>query len=276
MRNITIAALLILVGICLPALAQQEKPTFAEIAQATQKLAQLQDSFEGAMPKGISVTVKESLRRGTPGKDLVVGYSIWIHGLPADTDLRQLQWPVDKAKPLAGFSGMTLNADEQLICAGRKPEECHQGTHLDAPMLFAIKNPLAGEPFRMIFVAGDLRIPVSVEPNPVEGEDGGCKLSVVRLSAKFEVARIEGSGFPPNSDVHVIGTGDEDATEVTVKDQAASVAKEPGVTVHANARGVLQAMTTLNETALKPSGEKTVSVTGDGCKPKVHYVWGAY
>ena len=182
--------------LCASAWAQPEQVSFSDLVVQAPQLIRLQNELEQMVPPGVSIEAREVYRKGTSGKDLEVRYNIYVKGVPPDATFRQVQWPVDKEKPIAGFSGITLKSDGLMICAGRTPEQCHSSVQLDAPVSFEMQEPLKGEPRRSIFIAPNLRIAISIVPDPVQSEDKGCKLSAIRLSAKFELANIEGSASP--------------------------------------------------------------------------------
>jgi hypothetical protein len=278
-RRVVFVLILSTVG-CVFARPQQEKTDFANLAILEPQLIHLQSQFEQMRPPGISIEAKEVFRKGIPGIDLMVGYNIYIKGAPPDSVFHQIQWPVDREKPFAGFSGLTLNKDGMLICAGRTPGQCHNGDSLDSPMVFAMKNPLKGEPRRFVFIAGDLKVPISIVPYPVQSEDNGCKLTAIRLSARFELALIEGSGFPPDSEVRLhMSAGEGPAPlSVTVNDNGTAVSTldtSAGVDAKTDRNGVIQTAV-LTNTTKNPTGVETVEATGPNCSPKINYKWGVF
>lgn len=264
---------------CVIAWPQQEKTDFAALAILEPKLIHLQNQFEQMRPPGISIEAKEVFRRGTPGIDLMVGYNIYIKGAPPDSVFRQTQWPVDRERPFPGFSGLTMNKDGMLMCAGRTPSQCHNGDRLDSPMVFALKTPLKGEPRRFDFIANNLQIPISIVPDPVEADDKGCTLSAIRLSGKFELALIEGSGFPPDSDVRLhMSAGDSPASaSIALNDKgtASTVDTSSGVAAKTDSKGLIQTAV-LTNTNKNPTGTETVEVTGPNCSPRISYKWGVF
>jgi hypothetical protein len=241
------------------------------------KLIRLQNEFEH-IPPGVSTEAKEIYRRGTPGRDLQVRYYIYVKGVPPDSVFRQLQWPVDQEKPTAALSGITLNADGLMICAGRTPGQCHNGDKLDAPIQFTMQKPLKGEPRRFIFFSPGIRIPISIVPDPVQSEDKSCKLNVIRLSAKFELALIEASGFPTTSDVRMRTSAGGEPGVIAKIDESGKTStadKSAGLAVKTDGKGTIQT-TVLNNTTKTPMGTETVEVTAPGCSPKVSYEWGVF
>jgi hypothetical protein len=260
MNRIAIFAVACVISICAAAQAQQEKTSFTDLAQLVPKLVNLESQFESSPLPGITIEAREISRTGTSGKDLQVRYNIYIKGVPDDTVFRQIQWPVDREKPISGFNGITLNSQGELICAGRTPIQCRTSSQLDAPITFVFDKPLKGEPRRFEFIAPNIKIPLVIIPDPIQSEDKGYKLSAIRLSGKFEVAMIQGSGYPPNGEVHLQYAGNEKSEKITLK---------------TDKTGFLQA-TTLHNTSNKQTGSATVEVTEPICHPKLTYNWGVF
>ena len=259
--------------------AQQEKSGFTDLIALQPELTKLQTQFEQMVPPGVTIEAKEVSRRGTSGNDLQVGYQIYVKGVPSDIVFRQIQWPVDRQKSFAGFVGITLNSEGLMMCAGRKSNQCRNGDRVDVPIIFLMANPLKGEPRLFVFIAPGLKIPISIVPDPVESEDRGCKLSVVRLSAKFELAMIEGSGFPPNSDVHMrTSNGTGPGATVTFDGKTTTSAQDTASNfiLKADSKGILQTTTTLQNTTKTPKGVTKVEVTDPICSPKLTYEWGVF
>jgi hypothetical protein len=264
--------------LCTFACAQSDKTSFKDLVAQAPDLIRLQDEFEQTVPQGVSIEAREVYRKGISGKDLEVRYNVVVKGVPPGTTLRQVQFPVNTDKAVPGISGITLNSDGLMICAGRTPSQCHSGDKLDAPVVFMQQNLLKGEPRRSVFLAPNLRIPISVVPDPVQSEEKGCKLSAIRLTAKFELAKIEGSGFPPNSDIHLRFSDSESAGVSLISGDGEFAPARPGdtiVAVKSDSRGAIQTETLFN-TSKNPSGLETVEVTEPRCSPKISYKWGVF
>ncbi|MGA9671600.1 MAG: hypothetical protein WBQ94_20485 [Terracidiphilus sp.] len=278
MRIRAISPTILTALLCASAIAQPNGPSFKELSAQAPELVQLQNEFEQTVPRGVTVRAKEVYRKGTSGKDLAVGYNIYVTGVPPGTAFRQAQFPVSSDKAVAGINGITLNKDGLMICAGRTATQCHNGSKVDDPVLFDEKQPLKGEPRRSVFLAPDLRIPITLLPDPVQSVDKGCRLSAIRLTSKFELAYIEGAGFPPNSDVHLRFSDDQDAGTSIVSDDGGVTMAHPGDTnlaIRSDGGGAIQTATLFN-ISRHPKGVETVEVTDPKCSPKVSYQWGAY
>jgi len=281
MRGMKISALIsgvLLALVCCYAHAQQMHSNFSDLAVHAPELMRRQAQFEQMPPPGVTIEAKEISRKGVSGKDLDVRYNIYVKGVPPDSVFRQIQWPVDREKPIPGFVGITINSDGLMMCAGRTPEQCHSSVQLDAPITFAIQKPLKGEPRRSVFITQNLRIPISIIPDPIESVDRGCRLSSIRLSAKFELAMIEGSGFLPNSDVHLrISNDGSKMVVVTVDNNGRPTASAPdtstNIVVKSDSKGAFQT-TSLKNADKEPTGTETVEASTAGCSPKLDYKWG--
>ena len=270
---------LLLALACGSAHAQPANTNFSDLALRAPELISLQTQFEQALPPGVTIEAKEISRKGTSGKDLDVRYNFYVKGVPPDSVFHQIQWPVDRDKPIPGFVGITLNSDGLMICAGRAPGQCHSSVQLDAPVTFAMQKPLKGEPRRAVFITQNLRIPISIVPDPIQAEDRGCRLSAIRLTPKFELAMIEGSGFPPNADVHIHIADDGRTRVVAMVDSdghmASTTDTSTNIVVKSDSKGAFQAPS-LKNVGKNPTGRETWEATTPGCSPKLSYEWGVY
>lgn len=84
--------------------------------------------------------------------------------------------------------------------------EAKDGRVIDGPndpRSVVVPNPAPGEPFRFALASKDSkhRAFVTLLPNPIEGSDQGCKVSVIRLMPNFELAYVRITGFPPKAEV---------------------------------------------------------------------------
>ena len=274
----TVAPTVLITLLCAFACAQSNKASFKDLAAQAPELVRLQNEFEQTVPPGVLIEAREVYRKGTSGKDLEVRYSMVVKGVPPGTTFRQVQFPVNTDKAVPGINGITLNSDGLMICAGRTPSQCHNGDKFDIPIVFVQQNLLKGEPRRSVFLAPNLRIPISVVPDPVQSADKGCKLSAIRLSAKFELAKIEGSGFLPNSDIHIRFSDSESAGVSLVGSDGAIAPAHAGdtiVAVKSDSKGAIQTETLFN-IVKNPRGVATVEVTESRCSPKISYEWGVF
>jgi hypothetical protein len=262
--------------LCVSVSGQSKKASFNDLSAQAPELVRLQNEFEQTVPPGVSIQAREISRKGTSGKDLEVRYSIYVKGVPPGTTFRQAQFPVNSDKAVSGIHGITLNSDGLMVCAGRSAAQCQNGRQLDDPLVFVEEQPLKGEPRRSVFLAPDLKIPISLVPDPVLSADKGCTISAVRLTANFELAYITGSGFPHNSDVHLRFSDDQSAGVSIVSDDGGVSTAHPGdtnIVVRSDGGGAIQTAALVNASRY-PSGQETVEVASMGCNPKISFRWG--
>ena len=212
--------------------------------------------FEQMVPSGMSIEVKEISRSGKSGNDLVVQYHIFVKGAPSDTLFQEIAWPVNAEKPSKALAGISTGKDGILMCAGRTPEQCGDAKKPDDPIEFTT-IPRKGEPTRLAFIAPKVKIGTVIVPDPIEASDKGCTLSAARLTPKFELAFLSGSGYPPNADVHYRVSSEMTNDSVIKSDSngtiRVSVIPYPGK---------------------KSSGKVTVKITEPKCSPELSYGWG--
>jgi len=238
------------------AFAQQVQNSQAELNQRVQQLMNLEVAFENMVPPGMSIEAKEVSRSGSSGNNLVVQYHIFVKGVPPDTLFQQLSWPVNADKPSSPLEGISVGKDGILMCAGRDPEQCGDLNKPDDPIEFTMA-PIKGEPSRLAFVAPNIRIGLVIVPDPIVAKDKSCSLSAVRLTPRFELAFISGTGFTPNSDVHY-RTSSETTKDLVVK---------------SDSQGIIR-VSLIPNAGKKSSGKMKVKVTEATCSPELTYEWG--
>ena len=140
---------------------------------------------------------------------------------------------------------------------GKGTGACGDPKKPDDPIEF-ITMPRKGEPTRLAFIAPKVRIGTVIVPDPIEAKDKGCTLSAIRLTPKFELAFLSGSGYPPNTDVHYRVSSAEMTNDHVIKSDSSgairvSVIPYPGKNV---------------------KGTVTVKVTEAKCSPELSYEWG--
>ena len=125
-------------------------------------------------------------------------------------------------------------------------------------MLFP--NFVRGEPARLGLISrdGKERVFVTIMPNPIKGSDHGCTLNVVRLLPRFEIAFVEGAGFPPEADVDF---------------ESNSSGEVHNGKVRTNAVGYVQTAI-LPFVKDKAQGQVQVKLVAAPCKLKVSFSWG--
>lgn|ERR1700733_8909759 len=236
--------------------AQEPSNTSGDPAQLAQQLMQTEVAFENMVPTGTSIEVKETSRHGTSSKDLVVTYRIYIKGSSPDTLFDWVQWPVNQQQPSTALSGISVGKDGLLICAGRKPTQCGDPAKPDDPIDFT-STPRKGEPVRFAFLSQALKIGTVIIPDPIAASDRGCTLSAVRLTPKFELAFLSGTGYPPNTDIHYQFISERTSDR----------------TIKSNENGVIR-VSQIPFAGNKSKGIATFKVISPQCSPEVSYEWG--
>lgn len=212
--------------------------------------------FENMVPPGITIEAKEISRTGHSGS-LLVKYHFFVKGAPADAVFKYINWPANADKPTVALEGITAGKDGLLICAGRTDYECGDPKKPDDPIDFIV-TPLKGEPYRIAFVAGDFKVGTVIIPDPIENANKGCTLSAVRLTSKFELAFITGSGYPPEKDIHYHVSSGETSNDFVIK---------------SNAKGVIRTGV-ISAKRGKDKGTTNVRIMESTCSPEVTYPWG--
>jgi hypothetical protein len=187
-----------------------------DLAELVRRRMDVEVGFTQMVPPGMSIEAKEISREGKSGDNLIVQYHIFVKGAPSGTLFQEIQWPVTADKPSPALEGISIGKDGILMCAGRTAEQCGDAKKPDDPIEF-ITMPRKGEPTRLAFVSPKIKIGTVIVSDPVEAHDKGCSLSAVRLTPKFELAFLSGSGYPPNTDVHYRVSSSEMTSELVIK-----------------------------------------------------------
>ena len=237
--------------------AQLEQGSSLEPSKYVEQSMKIQVGFMEMVPPGMSIEARELSRKGKSGNNLVVQYHIFVKGAPPDTLFQEMQWPVGSDKPSAALSGISVGKDGILICAGKEPDQCGDASKPNDPIEFT-SIPKRGEPTRLAFIAPDFRIGLTFVPDPIEGKDKGCTLSATRLTPKFELAFLSGSGYAVNTDVHY---------------RMASNEKTNDAVVRSDAKGGIR-FSVIPYPGKKKNGAVSVKITENSCSPEVTYEWG--
>ena len=200
-----------------------------------------------------SLIIMESTRSGP-----VIKFRLIAGGLPKDGVYALLSWPVTQKGPTEVLSGVTLNAAGLAICAGAA-NTCGSADKPNDPIDVTVR-PIPGEPLRLGLVSTDgaTRVLAKVVPLPLHGEDRGCSIDGTLLTPGAELILIEGSAFPPNS-------------EITMDSDSAGERHSEKGKVDADGRYV---------TALLPykqgvaGGVVKVNLKAPKCAPSVSVQWG--
>lgn len=227
-----------------------------DLAERVQRLMDVEMGFSQMVPSGMSIEAREISRKGKSGNDLNVQYHIFVKGAPADALFQEIQWPVNADKPSAALAGISIGKDGILMCAGRTPYQCGDAKKADDPIEF-ITMPRKGEPTRLAFISPTVKIGVVIVPDPIVANDKGCTLSAIRLTPKFDLAFLSGSGYPPNTDVH-FRVSSEMTNDLVIKSDSSGTIRVSVIPYPGN----------------KSKGKVTVKITEPKCSPDLTYEWG--
>jgi hypothetical protein len=130
-------------------------------------------------------------------------FRLFATGLPADGVYSIVTWPVTQKGPSEILKGVTLGDSGVAVCAGA-PGRCGSADKPNDPIDIVLQ-PIPGEPSRLGLVSADrmTKVFARIVPVPVKGEDRGCGAEAILLTPRGELVLIEGSGFPPNSNVGI-------------------------------------------------------------------------
>ena len=156
----------------------------------------------------------------------------------------------------AALAGISIGKDGILMCAGRTPDQCGDAKKPDDPIEF-ITMSRKGEPTRLAFISPTAKIGTVIVPDPIAANDNGCTLSAVRLTPKFELAFLSGSGYPPNSDVHYRVLS-ETSSDFAIKSDSSGTIR----------------VSVIPNPGKKSKGTVTVKIAEAKCSPEVSYEWG--
>lgn len=154
---------------------------------------------------GASLAIQPGIQQGQ-----VMKFRLVSAGAPRDVTYSIIAWPVTQKGPSEVLRGVTLNDSGLAICAGR-PGTCGSPDKPDDPIDLALR-PASGEPVRLglVSVDGKTKAFAKLVPVPLRGEDKGCGIEATLLTPGGEAVLIEGTGFPPNSDIAMDSeSGDE-------------------------------------------------------------------
>jgi hypothetical protein len=234
----------------------QDSQTQSGLAQRVQNLMSIEVGFEQMVPPGMSIEAKEVSRQGTPGKNPVVRYHVFLKGVPPNTLFKALNWPPSAEKPSVGIDGISVGKDGVLTCAGRTSEQCGDPKKPDDPIEFTVM-PMRGEPSRFAFVSSDIRIGTVIVADPIEAKDKACTLSLVRLTKAFDLAFMSGTGYAPNADVHY--TVSSETTNQHV--------------IKADSNGTIR-VALIPYPGKKKEGTARVKINEPACSPEASWEWG--
>jgi hypothetical protein len=128
-------------------------------------------------------------------------YRLQGTGIPSDSVVTLIAWPVTQLQPTEVLRGVTFNETGFAVCAGR-PGTCGDPAKPNDPIDIPFR-PVAGEPVRLAVISQDgaVKAFAKIVPLPLQGEDKGCHVSASLLLPGAELLFVEGTGFTVNSEL---------------------------------------------------------------------------
>lgn len=123
-------------------------------------------------------------------------YDFYLKGAPADQTYTLFQWPLSKPAPERVMPAYVSNNGRLCMNA----IECHDTS---GPSVLLALFAAPGLPHRIGIASEDKKFKgvALVVPNPIVGEDKGCKVEVIRVREDFSLAILKGKGFQPDSEI---------------------------------------------------------------------------
>lgn len=193
--------------------AQDSTPELMpELRAEIEDRMKLQRGFDGRLNSpGVEFRAQEMgglrMKNGT----MVMKYYLVTKGLPSGLgfDLLGLPTMAGRAEELQSLGEVLIDAKDGRVIDGTDPRA------------FIVADPAPGEPYRFALVAKNSKYKafLTLLPNPIEGIDHGCKVSVIRLMPNFELAFVI-IAFPPETQVRWRGNSEGEVHESTVTTDA--------------------------------------------------------
>lgn len=178
-------------------------------------------------------------------------YELKATGLPLDIGYELLMTPTmaGSTEEIQSMGDFVLDKDGRVVNQDNSPYQ------------LVVLDPAAGEPYRFGLSAkeGKHLALVTILPKPIESTDRGCKASVVRLMRNFELAFVQLSGFPADTEIPARGNSEGEIHEFKLK---------------TNAEGYADAAV-LPFKLGKTKGKMEIQFTAPQCAPKVSFKWGS-
>jgi hypothetical protein len=246
----------------------------AQVRMALTRLATEEANWGPAeSTPGMSMELKETGRKNT-ANGTEITWQITGKGFTPDMQLTLVRWPLNQ-NATGVMSGIVMNATGTAVCGSaalgpQAPTEATATTDAQVPSCaktIAAGSPITltstaakGEAVRVALISADRKhgAAVSFVPFPIEGEDKGCHIQVIRGSKDNELVLVEGDGFKKDA-TYTLGTesyGDKRPLAVTINAQGRFIgAVTPWVPNH-------------------DSGDTVVYYQSSTCTPTVSFHWG--
>ena len=231
-----------------PILLLPQQDVELEVRQASEKLLNIQRNWGPKMnTSGVTISLTPT-QNGQLGDHSYAGYRLYESGLPKNAVFVLNSFPID-LKLRKMLDGITFSDRGEAICAG-KPGTCTgDKPNDDIDLKFVAAD---GEPIRLGLISedGQYKAFVSIVPFPIQARDGNCFVQAIRLLPGFELALLQGTGFPKDAEIKVdsASEGEKHAWSDKADNEGnVQLALAPGV--KGKSRGTV--MTTLSSPACK-------------------------
>lgn len=240
--------LIVLGALALPPSAQDITP---EMRADINRRVEFQRNWGRMNSQGAELSGVEVFRQAVGKGVSVVKYQLKAKGLPPDIEYELLMLPTMASSPTELQAAGQVHIDKQ---DNRVMDDSGD------PFDLIIPDPAPGEPYRFALVSMDKKHGafITLFPNPIESTDNGCRVRVVRLLPKFELAFLQLSGFPPRTEVMFHGDSAGEIHEWPLK------TNDDGSTD----AGILPFKKGLSK------GSMEMRVTSSACAPKLSFQWG--
>lgn len=207
---------------------------------------------------GLSLRLEEMSRTPVQGHT-VVRYRLILHGAAFGSKFNLTQWSSVVPQARLVMSGITLDPTGLAICAGR-PGTCGDAQHANEPVDLAV-TAAAGELVRFTLTApgGGSHAMALAVPFPLQGEDRGCHIEILRYGPEANALAIRGTGL-----------GADAKLKITL-DSAGEIHSNPGA---ADAKGIYTLAVT-PQVAGVAGGKFRIAIAAPACAPSASIVWGA-
>ncbi len=183
---------------------------------------------------------------------------MYATGLPKQGTYTLVAWPVTQREPSEALRGITFDESGLAICAGT-PGTCGTSDRPNDPIDIPLR-PVPGEPVRLGLISTDqsTKVFAKIVPEPMRGEDKGCRVEAILLTPGSELVAIEGSGFSANADVVMDSDSEGEHHSAKAKSDVNG--------------GYVTAILPFKQGMVR--GTAKVSLKSAGCSPSVTFPWG--
>jgi hypothetical protein len=235
--------------------AQAQGPSDEELLKKTADATINWDKSTSQGAKVEVLLIKKDLAQGKP----VLQYRVKLSGAPKNKLYSLIAWPITLPQPATVMEGLAIAGDGTVGCPPDSTRSCAQ--RMKGAELKLTYSPDIGEIYRHALISEDhtTRVFFSIVPAPMVEHDNTCSLEIVRLSPRFELALIRGTGFAPGEVLNFHSVSYQEIHDSQPK---------------ANPQGEFWATLTPFVKGRK-LGTMQVSVKSRSCAPSLSFEWGS-